>query len=651
MKKRWAFRIIIAGGLVLLTAGLLYFGFTGISDFVRKTRNEQALNEAGNLLEEGRLAQAFDIIRMHDRSLPDTQKKWLHLEIEALHKLGNIGRLQALFAKDPRAFEQHEEASMMMCRALLARGELKEYQALRQTWENRKSRPGIWFALDVDALLIQGDRAGAIKLLKEHSLEGEADAARLTRLAILTAPGNMPDAWRLLEQAYRIAPRNPDVRSFRGQILERMGRRQMARVEYVAAHLAMPENPLYREQLAEFYRRGGQLKLALQSWSRDLNDHSADFIRLKALFWSKMAAPATIEKADKADLFGQLTPVVLYLQELPEGVYWDEKRYNSEVNAREAFIEQRQEIFWLRIVQLLKDGEEENAYNLILSHPFKRSSWNPDIERAIEQVLAFRLEHPQPIDIDSFFSALQKGRRRHQLFTQLESMANGGKSSPELARLMKSREAFAAVFMAGGWIEAALQLHAMEKIPDDFPDWVAYGMTQSLRFNRGNSEALAFARKQPETESLKLLSAELMLANNEADAGIAELETLTSRNSAIGYRAAWLLSLARLEKKEPQKARAALESQPALSQSTAGREIRARILLAEGKTAEARGLYESIADASNEARGYLAKVAFREQELEKARKLTLELQREFPDNMQLRRNLMTIEKAEADRSK
>jgi len=107
-----------------------------------------------------------------------------------------------------------------------------------------------------------------------------------------------------------------------------------------------------------------------------------------------------------------------------------------------------------------------------------------------------------------------------------------------------------------------------------------------------------------------------------------------------------ILSQAYLEKNEPEKARAALELQPKLSTSITGREIKARILLAEGKRELAGKLYASISDTSNEAKAYLARQAFQEKQWKTARELTLELQQEFPDNMQLRRNLMTISEEE-----
>ena len=80
---------------------------------------------------------------------------------------------------------------------------------------------------------------------------------RLVRLALATSGSNLTTSWNYLADAAQLDPRNTEVRSFRAQILEQIGKDELARVEYVAAHVAEPQNPLLRDQLAEFYRRQG----------------------------------------------------------------------------------------------------------------------------------------------------------------------------------------------------------------------------------------------------------------------------------------------------------------------------------------------------------------------------------------------------------
>jgi hypothetical protein len=211
---------------------------------------------------------------------------------------------------------------------------------------------------------------------------------------------------------------------------------------------------------------------------------------------------------------------------------------------------------------------------------------------------------------------------------------------------MRSKEAFAAVFMAGGWVEAALQLHTLPVLPDNFPGWVAYGLTESLRFNRGNKAALTFAARQKSSPGMDLLTAELLIADGNTAAGLTKLEALASTDSDIGFRAAWLLVLARLDQHNIKGAHDVLAHQPKLQNSLTGKEIDARIALAEGDAEKANRIYVTLGEESTEAMAYLASKAYREKEWKTARKLTEKLIQKLPDRMELRANLKAIAKAE-----
>lgn len=211
---------------------------------------------------------------------------------------------------------------------------------------------------------------------------------------------------------------------------------------------------------------------------------------------------------------------------------------------------------------------------------------------------------------------------------------------------MKSREIFSAIFLAGGWCEAALRLHSLSVIPDDFPDWLAYGLTQALRYNRGNKAALDFAGRQKSSPSLNMLIAEILLAENRAPEASEILEPLARRNDPIGFRAAWMLCLAHLDWKEFEKSKQIATRNPALSKSIAGREILAKIALNTGNHQEADRLYSLLEKDSLEAKAYLARRAYERKDWEKARKLTEELMLYFPDMLELRENIEKISREE-----
>ena len=646
MKRSATLRILLKAGIVLISVCALYFSFFAVRTQIQKFKDERSYQSAKSFLASQRPDKAIEIIRDRNRKLiGDRSADWLDLEIETLERLGNFGRLRYLFDQNPAVFSKHETASLLIARSMLQTNHRADYAKLRNRWRTSSKMPEVWFAIDVDALIAEGKVTEALALLNSQTFRGEADAGRLMRLALLTAGKDLHGAWIYLDRAYYLSPKNPEVRSFRAQILERIGKTSMARVEYVAAHLAEPGNPRFRDQLAEYYRRNGNLGLALETWSRNLDERSADFIRLKAMFWSRVAYPVKIGKTSPSDISGDLNPFIVYLQDLPAGRFWDDAAF-MEISDKQTFLDQHQEAYWLRVLQNLTDGDEKGAYNLLQSKTFQNQYWSPDIRNGLVTVLAYRLGYSLNMPDNGDLANGTTTRQRHQLFDQLDQLKKTGVTTPELGNLLHSKEAFAAVFMAGGWAEAALQLHKLPVLPGNFPGWVAYGLTQSIRFNRSNKEALAFASRQNPSPVLDLLTAELQIAEGNTSAGLAKLETLASMDSDAGFRAAWLLVLARLDQRNLNGARDVLAHQPRLQNSVTGKEIEARIALSEGDAEKATRIYVSLKDDSTEAMAYLARKAYREKEWTTARALTEKLIQKMPDSMELRANLKAIALAE-----
>jgi thioredoxin-like negative regulator of GroEL len=639
MKTLTAPRLLFIAGIFFISAYLLVQGLLAWRSHVINARDERAFHAAQRLLAAERPREAFAIIRSRNRHLQGSRPaQWLSLEIETLATLRHVSRLLNLHNRVPAAVARHEGAALLTARALLHAGNRGAFSRLRDAWRSGGKAPAAWFALDVDALLVDGQPEAALEMLHSRSFADKADASRLTRLALLTATDDLHRAWQYLARAHRLAPKNPDVRSFRAQILEQIGKPAMARVEYVAAHLTDPDNPLFLDQLAEFYRRSGNLSLALKTWTERPDDDSADFIRRKALFWSRVGHPVPAGRTGAAAASGDRHPFVGYLQGLPPDRFWDAAAFR-EIPEKQTLLNKRQETFWLRLLQALKDGEESGALALVRSNPFREQSWHPDIETALEQVLVHRAgEGTAPAGKGHG----QQAGIRHQFFDQLDRLGKTGPVPRGLDRLLASEAVFAAVFMAGGWVEAALQLHRLPVLPDDFPDWVAYGLTQSLRFNRGSQAALDFAEKQTSSPVMALLGAELRLAVGRTAEGLTALKALAGADSDVGFRSAWLLALARLDRGDAEGAHAVLARQPRLQQSVTGGEIRARIALLEGDTDRARRTYAALAPASAEAKAYLARRAYAGRDWATAKRFTEALLREFPDQMQFRANWVSI---------
>ncbi|HON62194.1 MAG TPA: hypothetical protein PK314_09995 [Deltaproteobacteria bacterium] len=645
---------------ILLIIGIAILGILGATGFytwrsyVMNAQEKRQQETVRALLEKSKGREALAIIRaMKVSSDEEKSDQWLSLEIEALAQVCNIRRLLYLYSQHPLEILAHEQASLLVARALLQMQNMDLFNQVRDAWRSREKSPELWLALDADVLIALGRPDEALSLLESRSFEGKADCIRLTRIAILRAKEDLGEAWDILEEAYRADPHNADVRSFRGQVLEHLGKASMARVEYVAAHLCDPANPLQRDQLAEFYRRHGQYARALETWADGLSDSPFGYPWIKFMFWSKVAHPFESEAARGEPPSEDLKPLIVFMRSLPEKKFWDERSLQDNIMVQK-LADSRQEVFWLRLLQALDEGSEAKALDLLRSSSFKDISFHQGIERALQIALVYRrwgvFVEPGAGKSDS----AQDSGFEHQLFRQLDELVRkenaaaspGITVSRELDNLLKSREIFSAIFLAGGWCEAALRLHSLSVIPDDFPDWLAYGLTQALRYNRGNKAALDFAGRQKSSPSLNMLIAEILLAENRAPEASEILEPLARRNDPIGFRAAWMLCLAHLDWKEFEKSKQIATRNPALSKSIAGREILAKIALNTGNHQEADRLYSLLEKDSLEAKAYLARRAYERKDWEKARKLTEELMLYFPDMLELRENIEKISREE-----
>lgn len=645
---------------VLLLVGIAILGASGAAGFytwrsyVISSQERRQQETVRVLLEKSMGREALAIIRsMKASTAEESSDQWLSLEIEALAQVRNIRRLLYLYGQHPLEVLTHEQASLLVARSLLQMRNMDLFTQVRDAWRSREKSPELWLALDADVLITLGRPDEALALLESQSFEGKADCARLIRIALLRANHDLGGAWDLLEEAFRADPRNADVRSFRGQVLEHLGRTSMARVEYVAAHLCDPANPLQRDQLAEFYRRQGRYALALETWADGLSDSPLGYPWVKFLFWSKVAHPFESEAAAGEPPAGDLKPLILFMRSLPEKKFWDERSLQDNIMVQK-LADSRQEVFWLKLIQALDEGSESKALDLLRSSPFKDVSFHGGIERALQIALVYRrwgvfvepgVGKPVPAQGDEL---------EHQLFRQLDELVRkentttspGIAVSRELDNLLKSRDIFSAIFLAGGWCEAALRLHTLSAIPDGFPDWLAYGLTQALRYNRGNKASLDFAGRQKSSPSLDMLIAEIFLAENRTSEACGMLEPLARHDGPIGLRSAWMLCVAHLDRQEFEKSKRIAAGNPAFSKSVAGREILARIALGTGDTREADRLFSLLERDSLEAKAYLARRAFERRDWERARKLTEELMLYFPDMLELRENIEKISREE-----
>jgi hypothetical protein len=640
--------------IVFVLFALVIAGVVGIykwRNHIIAQQDERALQAANNALKTADARTTLAIVNTRQSAVSTSETDWLSLEIDAAARLGLLPRLQNLHNEHPEVFLQNETACQLLTRALVHSGDPIKAGKLMQHWRDRGTNSHIWFGIEIDTMLLAGERDGALQKLQSTEFEGAADAGRLSRLALLSRD-DMPAAWEYLGEAYDKAPRNTDVRLFRGQILETMGSNHMARVEYVAAHVANPDNVLNRDHLAEFYRRRGNHLNALTTWIPSLTNSAPNYIWLKSLFWSRVARGMELPSYDRELVEDSLHGLVKFIDALDPDEFWNEDRFSVD-STIQGLADTRAEICWLRALENLRLGDEAKALELLRSNVLKRRSFDGVLETTLTRVLNYRLNGSlNPVGVAPPSSAALTNR--HSLFLNLATQSRleeftDAKIPTDLEALLRHRNGPALILMAAGWLEAGAQLFDGKPWPETVPDGVVYTTVQALRMARDSSAALAhLAQYGAKPPALATLYAELLFATGDTVAGVKQLGAVSRSDTPAGYRAAWLLSTHSLSQSNYAVATQTVRQQPRLAKSTAGNELLARIALATGATNDALNIYRNIRTNSIEARAFLARDAYRRKDWALAEELTDELMLLLPDQLQLRANLQAIPGTNSD---
>ncbi len=548
------FMVFICG---IAAASLIYYWPEIQSKFLStaayREQETADLQKAEKLLRVSQSTTALSLIKKYTQEIERhsaTGRKWLSLFIQAATDIPHPTQLAALYQWSPKAFEHNEKASLIVARYFINSHNGLDYQKLRQQWKGRESQPNAWLTLDTDKLLLDGKSQEAIDMLKSKTVSENTseESNRLVKLALLSVADNPKIAWDYLSQAIKNDQKNSDLFTYRAKILEGIDNRPLAELEFISAANAAPSNPFLKDQLAEFYIRHKQYPPALQAWEEALKLSPPDFIWIKPFFWNRVITPLTFDWKN-APAQGNMKPYTDYLAALPQGKFWDHESFNRLPDSA-SYLNHSQSTFWLRLLKALKIRDEQAAWNLLQDNLFHKMSWNPYLERALKRILIYRkigtLNSEDPAVQTVASITLSK---KDAFFDQLEEVAKttltDNQVPQDLHALLTSDEAFAAAFLAAGWWEAALQLHIIPVFPAEFPQWVAYELTQALRVNRSDSQALQFAKKQNPTSELNLLIGELFLASNQPKAAIEQLNKISTEQSEWGNssRSAHQLSL------------------------------------------------------------------------------------------------------------
>jgi len=635
--------VILLASMIVLAVGS-YVGVRAWRKEVLVRQEQRAFDKARELLKSGEPLQA--LVLQQTQARPGSNLDWPTIQLQSLIGLRDLGRLTQIFEREPARIVADEEASLLVAHGYLHGRRPADLEKVRKTWRGRETRHASWLVLDSDALVIAGKGLEAEKWLRAHPLPGTNDAVRLTRLAILVAKKNLTEAWQLLAQAAELTPRDADLRLFRGQIMEGLGRMEAARFEYASAVLCRTNDAFVRDELAEFYRRQGKYPLAIQTWTEAMPNQAPDYFWLKAGFWSRVVSPTPLDATTVST--GDLKPLAQWVVGLPSGRFFDTNSF-ALLADRQRYIANRQEVHWLELLDLLQRGDEKGAMELLGFSKFRANSWEPDLETAVLRILQYRQKRTLQVSTAGLNPV--GGTNQHQFLIDLnraavaEAAGTKGAINPELDAVLRGPDAFAAAFLAVGWREAALQLHRPGHPATAHPMWLAYGFAESLRSNRDAAAALEFLAQQAPSPELELLKGELLIQLQKSDEGLARLRPLASAPSPVGQRASYILALADLDRLQFDTARRWVTNQPLLVKNPMGQELLARAALGQGKAAEADTIYGGIAGTSIEAKAHLARSAFARKDWIVARRWTRELLALMPDSVELRSNLAEIDKA------
>ena len=475
----------VAFGAIVACTALVAAGVFLWKRHVRLTHVATARNEATRLLAAGQSRDALSVLSEGKRWVtdPETRVEWGRLEIVALERLEDVAGLAVLFDETPRAFAGPENASISAGRVQIEGERFEAYRDLRDLWRGHERRPEAWLALDVDALLAQDDELTAVAQLEGCRFEGERDAERLARLALMRLGTNPAEAQSLMSQAVEAAPGESNIRMLQGAFHESRNEYKQAFAAFQAALRRNPHNPFARDHLAEFYRRHGKHLRAVETWREALVPPSTDYIWLKALFWRRITVPLVFKLDVLKPPPGAARPVIDFLLGLNPDRFWDHVAFEP-MARRNPELLSRQAVFWLRVLQSLQDGQDVEALALLNVGGFGSRSWHAPLERALICILTYRRSgFPTPSAETEPPPVLRpETRESHPFFAAVEGgpMATAYRYSEPQDRLLKGPHAFAAACYAAGWEEAARKLLRTTEMPDYAPDWYRQAVAETL---------------------------------------------------------------------------------------------------------------------------------------------------------------------------
>lgn len=648
MKKNIITRLSLSFFCIALVAGSLW----AWRDSVMQKKAAWAQQVLRHALEKGDFVTAKSALNALpdslERAAKEDEVRTAELGDAVMRKDGGVIRL-VTSATDTTVFPAAllEQADLVLAREALWDKDFKASETLLARWASKAAFPGRWLLLSADLLLAQGEKEQARILLEKADLSGGESALRHARLALM----NAREPWKAmdsLDAGLRAEPRNAEILSFRAQIQEAAGRFADARLDYVAAVLSEPANPLHRDVLAHFQLRMGEPSNAADTWRDGAEATGLGLYAFKAWFWSRMCGVPLSRPLPEIRQAEWLT-VVQEIKKLPSGAFTSGELEIAIGKIRG--LHQRPEAVWLRVLEVIRLSDWKSAIDRL------NTGFPEDAERLSPGLATRLLVNLTAVSGGSPLEALAARElpklppEPHPFLIEFHDWKNAPPSKDDrFATWLAQPVSLAATLFAQGWHGAALDVVGGASLPpvSNAPSWFDYGYARCLLVRDGPAAARQWLESQASRSMAAELSlAEILLAGGSVEQGMRKLELIAATDSPHASRAAWSLALAELDRGNTAMARQWVEKSPELLGSIGGKEILARAALADGSSQDAERIYLALGTESADAMIYLSKQAFATKDWAAARKWTGELARRFPAEPQFRKNLLSIDAAEA----
>lgn len=540
-----------------------------------------------------------------------------------------------------------EQADLVLAREALWNRNLEECESLTERWRGKTAFPGRWTLLTADLMLARGNKEQASEFLTAAKLVGEEDTLRHARLALIHAR----EPWKAMasiDAGLRVSPRSAELLTFRAQIQEAAGRMADARLDYVAAVLSEPTSPLHRDVLANFQLRSGEPSNAADTWRDAAEATNLGLYAFKAWFWSRICGVPLSRPLPEVKQAGW-KEVMQEVKSLPDGAFTSTEL--DRAIARIPGLRQRPEVVWMLVLEAMRKADWKTATERLDSgFPPTAETMAPGLAtRLLVNLAAVSAGEPR---------VAMAGRDLPQLSPEphpfLREFDEWKRAVPveddAFSRWLANPASLAAMLFAHGWHGAALDVAGGGKLAPvtGAPAWFDFGYSRCLLVRDGSPAARRWLESLPElSAAAQLTLAEILLTGGDVELGMKKLAVLATAGGPHAGRAAWSLALVELDRGNTAEASRWVKSCSELLASVRGKEILARVALADGVLDEALRIYKELGEESADAMIYLSKQAFAQKDWQQARKWTGELARRFPSEPQFRKNLLSIDAAEA----